>query len=195
MPLYLPTWPGPSEMTPRPISARNETRPGYGGPVGRNLRPGTRWAWDIALPPMSYEESLLWDDLLEEGDTVVMPILQPGLDLGTPGAPLVNGVMQSGRTLNLKGLAPGYVFRKGQWLSVISQGQRYAYKSRADATADGAGNIAIPLRTIIRYPLVNSAVVEIAEPKVEGWATPDPDSFKVGTDGLVSPRFTIEERE
>lgn len=195
MPLFLPTWPGPSEMTPRPISARNETRPGYGGPVGRNLRPGTRWAWDIALPPMSYEESLLWDDLLEEGDTVVMPILQPGLDLGAPGAPLVNGAMQSGRTLNLKGLTPGYLFRKGQWLSVISQGQRYAYKSRADATADGAGNLAVPLRTMIRYPLVNSAVVEIAEPKVEGWATPDPDSFKVSTDGLVSPRFTIEERE
>nr|WP_312296128.1 hypothetical protein [Brevundimonas diminuta] len=182
-------------MTPRPISARNETRPGYGGPVGRNLRPGTRWAWDIALPPMSYEESLLWDDLLEEGDTVVMEILQPGLDLGAPGAPLVNGAMQSGRMLTLKGLTPGYLFRKGQWLSVISQGQRYAYKSRADATADGAGNLVVPLRTMIRYPLVNNAVVEIAKPKVEGWATPDPDSFKVGADGLVSPRFTIEERE
>ena len=197
MPLILPVEPGPSIMTPRPIFTRNETRPATGaGPVGRNLRPGTRWAWDIELPPMDYVESLAWDDLLSEDDTVVMEILQPGLVIGDPGAaPLVNGSGQAGRTLNLKGVTPGYVFRKGQWLSVIQNGQRFAYKSSAAATANGVGNIAIPLRTMLRTLLSNNAVVEIAQPMVEGWPTPDPDSFKVGVDGLVAPRFTVEERE
>ncbi len=196
MPLILPTWPGPSSMTPRPIFTRNETRPASGaGPVGRNLRPGTRWAWDIELPAMSYVESLAWDDLLSEDDTVVMEILQPGLVIGAPGAPLINGANQSGRTLNLKGLTPGYVFRKGQWLSLIQNGQRFAYKSSAAATADGSGNMALPLRTMLRVPTLNNAVVEIAQPMVEGWPTIDTDSLTVGVDGLVTPRFTVEERE
>ncbi len=197
MPMYLPTDPGPSTMTPRPIFTRNETRPATGaGPVGRNLRPGTRWAWDAEMPPMEYVESLAWDDLLTEDDTVIMDILQPGLAVGTPGTPLVNGAAQSGRTLNLKGLTPGYVFRKGQWLSVINTGgQRFAYKSSAAATADGTGNIAIPLRTMIRVLLANNAVAEIAEPKAEGWPTVDPDSMAVNVDGFVSLRFTLEERE
>ena len=196
MPLILPTWPGPSSMTPRPIFTRNETRPASGaGPVGRNLRPGTRWAWDIELPAMSYVESLAWDDLLSEDDTVVMEILQPGLVIGAPGAPPINGANQSGRTLNLKGLTPGYVFRKGQWLSLIQNGQRFAYKSSAAATADGSGNMALPLRTMLRVPTLNNAVVEIAQPMVEGWPTIDTDSLTVGVDGLVTPRFTVEERE
>lgn len=196
MPLILPTWPGPSSMTPRPIFTRNETRPASGaGPVGRNLRPGTRWAWDIELPAMSYVESLAWDDLLSEDDTVVMEILQPGLVIGAPGSPLINGANQSGRTLNLKGLTPGYAFRKGQWLSMIQNGQRFAYKSSAAATADGSGNMALPLRTMLRVPTLNNAVVEIAQPMVEGWPTIDTDSLTVGVDGLVTPRFTVEERE
>ena len=183
-------------MTPRPVFARNETRPGYGGSVGRKLRAGTRWAGDVGYPPGSYDDSLAFDDLLTEDETIVADILQPGLAIGDPGSPLVNGAMQSGRTLHLKGLTPGYVFRKGQWLSVISQDQRYAYKSRAAATADGSGNLAVPLRTMIRYPLVHNAVVEIAQPKVEGWATLEQDAHAIdAVDRLVRLRFTIEERE
>lgn len=183
-------------MTPRPVFARNETRPGYGGPIGRNLRPGTRWAWDFEYPPMSYVDSLAFDDLLTEDETIVADILQPGLAIGDPGSPLVNGAMQSGRTLHLKRVEPGYVFRMGQWLSVISEDQRYAYKSRAAATADSSGNLIVPLRTMIRYPLVNNAVVEIAQPKVEGWATLEQDAHAIdAVDRLVRLRFTIEERE
>lgn len=195
MPLILPTDPRPSTMTPRPISARNESRPAYGGPVGRNLRPGTRWAWDIELPPMSYEESLAFDDLLSEDETIVMDILQPGLDTGEPGSPLVDGGGQSGRTLVLKGLTAGYTLKKGQWLSVISGGQRYAYKASAAATAGSGGAMSAPLRTMIRAPLANNAVVEIVQPKAEGWPTVDTDSLTVGVDGLVTLRFTLEERE
>lgn len=194
MALILPTYPGPSSMTPRPIFARSETRPSYGGPVGRNLRPGTRWAWDIAMPPMSYVDSLAWDDLLSEDETVVMEILQPGLVIGNPGSPLVNGGSQLGRTLNIDGLSSGYTIRKGQWLSVIVDGQRYAYKAAAQVSAS-SGAAAVPLRTLIRVPPANNAVVEIAAPKAEGWATVDPDSLTVGVDGLVSLSFTLEERE
>lgn len=198
MPLILPTSPRPSRMTPRPIYTRNETRPATGaGPIGRNLRPGTRWAWDFEYPPMTYVQSLAFDDLLSEDETVVVDILQPGLEIGAPGAPLVNGAGQSGRTLNVKGVTPGYVFRKGQWLSVVGTGgQRFAYKSSAAATANGSGNIAIPLRTMIRVALPNNAVVEIANPKAEGWVTLADDAHAIDAgDRLIYLSFTLEERE
>ncbi len=197
MPLILPSSPRPSKMTPRPISSRNETRPATGaGPVGRNLRPGTRWAWDIQMRPMTYVDALAWDDLLEEGDTVVMDILQPGLVIGNPGAPLIDGANQSGRMLNLKQVEPGYVFRKGQWLSMILNGQRFAYKSRAAATADGTGKLAVPLRTMLRVPTLNNAVVEITKPMAEGWVTLEQDAHEIAADErLVRLRFTLEERE
>lgn len=196
MALILPTSPRPSRMAHRFISARNETRPSSGGPIGRNLRPGTRSAWDFDYPPMSYVKSLAFDDLTTEDETVVVDILQPGLVIGTPGTPLVNGSNQSGRTLNLMGLTPGYVFRKGQWLSIIQGGQRFAYKSSAAATADGSSNMALPLRTMLRLPSVNNALVEIAQPKAEGWVTLDQNAHEISaTDRLVRLRFTLEERE
>ncbi|WP_312144242.1 hypothetical protein [Brevundimonas sp.] len=197
MPFILPTNPRPSKMTPRPIFTRNETRPATGaGPVGRNLRPGTRWAWDLEYPPQSYVASLDWDDVLAEDETCVIDILQPGLAIGSPGTPLINGAGQSGRTLNLKGLTPGYVFRKGQWLSLIQNGQRFAYKASAAATANGSGNLALPLRTMLRVPTLNNAVVEIAQPKAEGWVTLEQDAHAIAADErLVRLRFTLEERE
>lgn len=193
--LVLPTTPAPSSMTPRPISSRNEQRPSSSGPVNRYMQPGTRWAWDIELPPRTYVQSLQWDDLLSEADTVIMKIYQPGLDVGSPGSPLINGSAQTGRTLNLKGLTPGYVFRKGQWISFPVAGQIYAYKVRTETVVGGGGTVALPLLTMLRSPPANNAVVDVAEPKVEGFATVDPASLQVGVDRLVRLRFTIEERE
>jgi hypothetical protein len=193
--LVLPTRPAPSAMTPRPISSRNEQRPASGGPVNRYMQPGTRWAWDITLPPMPYVKSLEWDDLLSESDTVIMKIYQPGLDTGTPGAPQVDGANQIGRTLNLKGLTAGYAFRKGQWISFPVSGQLFAYKVRTAITVGSDGRVALPLLTLLRLPPANNAVVDVAEPRAEGFPTVDPASLEVATDRMVRLRFTLEERE
>jgi len=193
--LVLPTDPGPSKMTPRPISSRNEQRPASQGPVNRYMRPGTRWAWDNTMPPMTYVESLDWDDLLSESDTVIMDILQPGLVIGEPGLPVVDGAGQIGRTLNLKGLTAGYLFRKGQWISVPVNGQLFAYKVRAAITVGSDGKVALPLLTLLRLPPANNAAVDVVRPRAEGFATVDPASLEVGEDRMVRLRFTLEERE
>lgn len=193
--LVLPTRPAPSSMTPRPISSRNEQRPASQGPVNRYMRPGTRWAWDITLAPQSYVASLAWDDLLSESDTVIMKIYQPGLDTGEPGSPLIDGANQIGRTLNLKQVTPGYLFRKGQWISFPVLGQLFAYKVRYAIAAGSDGKVALPLLTLMRLPPANNAVVDVAQPRAEGFATVDPQSLEVGTDRLVRLRFTLEERE
>jgi len=194
--LILPTDPGPRVMTPRFISARGETRPASSGPVTRNLRPGTRSAWDIEMPPLSYPESLAFDDLLSEHETVVMEIQQPDLDTGEPGSPQIDGSGQAGMTLNLKGLAIGYALRKGQWLSFQVAGQWYAYKARAAVTVGADGRAAVPLRTMLRRPPSNNAAVAIKQPLAEGYATVDPDSLTVSAeDRMVRLRFTLEERD
>lgn len=193
--LVLPTDPRPSKMTPRPISSRNEQRPASQGPVNRYMRPGTRWAWDNIMPPMSYVESLEWDDLLSESDTVIMDILQPGLDTGTPGSPVVDGGGQVGRTLNLKGLTAGYLFRKGQWISFPVQGQLFAYKVRTAITVGSDGKVALPLLTLLRLPPANNAIVDVAQPRAEGFATVDHGSLEVAEDQMVRLKWTLEERE
>ena len=97
--------------------------------------------------------------------------------------------------LNLKGLTPGYVFRKGQWISFPVLGQLFAYKVRTMTTVAGDGRVALPLLTLLRLPPANNAVVDVAQPRAEGFATIDPQSLEVGTDRLVRLRFTLEERE
>ena len=134
----LPSWPGPSSVTPRPISSRNEQRPSSSGPVNRYMQPGTRWAWECVMPPMTYVESLAFDDLLSEADTVRWQIPQPGLPTGTPGTAIVDGpgtalanaAAEFSPCLVVQGMTPSYAFRKGQWISFEIAGQTFAYKAR-----------------------------------------------------------------
>ncbi len=195
MALVLPTWPGPRRMSPRPIYARNELVPTYGGPESRLIRPGTRWAWEVEYPPMTYVESLAFDDILSERDTLIMEILQPGLDTGSPGPLAVDGANQAGLLLRLKNGAPGYTFVKGQWITVPVDDQLYAYKTSAAAVVGSDGKIALPLRTMLRMPPAVNTAAEVVQPRAEGFATPADDAFTFNEDGLVRLRFTLKERE
>jgi hypothetical protein len=192
--LTLPTSPSPRSVTPRLVSARNELTPAFGGTVQRLNRKGSRYALDVEMPPMRYADALAWDDILSETDTVLMPVPQPDLVLGAPGSPLVNGAGQAGNALAIDSLTPGYVIRKGQWFSVIANSRRYLYRASAAATANGSGQVTVGLRTMLRYPPADNAVVEIAVPMIEGFARVSDDAFMVGIERLVSLKFTIEER-
>lgn len=178
------------------------------------------------MPPMTYSDSLDWDDILSEDDTVRMEIPQPGIDVGAPGMPVADGTVpepwnRSGRYILARNMTPSYIVRKGHWLSVEIDGQIYAYKVRAfhiattglpgpvtfsDGTtfSDGsyfsqepppAGLAMIPLLTMLRKPIPADALINIANPMMEGFATVDPSSLEIGLDGFVRLRFTIEERE
>lgn len=191
--LILPTDPAPADMGIAMISAKNELAPAFGGAEQELLRKGTRYALTFMMPPMSYVTSMDWDDLMAEGDTVVMRIHQPGFDTGSPGTPRVNGAGQGGTTLAIDGLTPGYVIRKGQFLSVISAGQRFLYRAKASVTATaGAANVQV--RTMLRRPPNDNDVVEIAQPMIEGFVR-DLGEWRVGVDRLVGLKFTVRERE
>lgn len=194
MPLTLPTSPAPALLTPRLVTARNELRPAFGGSTQRLNRKGSRYAFDVEMPPMRYADALAWGDIETEDDTVVMLLPQPGVALGELGDPRIKGANQSGSTLIVDGLLSGKVVGRGWWLSVLDGSRRWLYRTAASATADGSGETSLPLRTMLRAPHSDNAIVNIATPYVEGFATLADDAMAVGTDQLVRLKFTIEER-
>lgn len=190
--LVLPTDPAPANMGIVLISAKNVLAPAFGDGEQELLRKGSRYALTFQMPPMRYVTSMEWDDLMAEGDTVVMKVHQPGFDTGAPGTPRVNGAGQSGTALVIDGLTNGYVIRKGQFLSVITQGRRFLYRAKASVTASG-GAATVPLRTMLRFPPADNDVVEIAQPMIEGFVR-DLGEWSVGVERLVGLQFTVRER-
>ena len=191
--LTLPTDPAPANMAIALVSAKNTLTPAFGGAEQELLRKGTRYALTFSMPVMTYVQSMEWDDLMAEGDTVLMRVFQPGLVIPNPGTPLVKGAGQAGTSLVIDGLPNGYVIRKGQFLSVVSAGQRFLYRAKANATSV-AGTATVPLRTMLRRPPNDNDVVEIAQPMIEGFVR-DLGEWAVGVDRLVGLQFTVRECE
>ena len=194
MSLILPTSPAPASMTVALISTKNTLTPATGGDEQEIRRKGSKYALTFSTPVMTYVRSMDWSDLHAEGETVVMRVFQPGFDTGYPGTPLVKGGGQIGSALVIDGLTPGYVISKGQFISVITGGQRFLYRARADVTASGTGEAAVLLGTLLRRPPADNAVVEIAQPMIEGFVR-DLGEWTVGVDRLVRLQFTVRERE
>jgi len=192
--LTLPTDPAPANMAVALVSAKNTLTPAFGGTEQELLRKGTRYALTFSMPPMTYVQSMEWDDLMAEGDTVLMRVFQPGLVIPNPGTPMVKGAGQAGTSLVIDGLPAGYVIRKGQFLSVVSAGQRFLYRAKASATANGSGEATVALRTMLRRPPNDNDVVEIAQPMIEGFVR-DLGEWAVGVERLVGLQFTVRERE
>ncbi len=193
MPLTLPTTPAPASMSWAKISAANVLTPAFGGAEQELNRKGTRWALTFNMPPMTYVQWMDWSDLEIEGQTILMRVYQPGLDIGSPGAPLANGV-STGTSLVIKGLTPGYVIRKGQWVTHVTAGQRFLYRAAAAATANGSGIATVTLSHMLRRPTAANDVIEIAQPMIEGFVR-DLQEPSVGVDRLVGLQFTVRERE
>lgn len=192
----LPSTPGALSIEPELITARNNLVPAFGGPEQRRNRMGSRYALKVRLEPMIYEDAQDWADLDDETDTCVWTIPQPDLDIGAPGTPLVAGADQAGANLDLDGLTPHYVFRKNQWITVITDGQRYCYRVRSETIAGADGTVTVPLRTMLRVPPADNDTVEVAQPKIEGFVTVDEGAWRIdGEDRLIRLSFTIKERE
>lgn len=194
MPLLLPNEPGPASMAIGMVRTSNDLSPAFGGADQQIRRKGSRYALAFTMPPMDYVDAMPWmADLGAEGDTVVMEVYQPGLVIPPAGTPAVNGTGQAGALLSIKGLPAGYVIRKGQFFTLIQQGQRYLYRAAQTATANGSGVVSVPLQTMLRRPPTDGDVVEIEVPKIEGFVR-NFDDPEVEQDHLVILTFTVRER-
>lgn len=168
--ITLPTTPGPVASDIRLVQQGGLVASELGGAGQIVSRTGARFACDVELPPMDPANSRAWFAALvtafREGGRFTLR--QVGLTIGTPGAPLVNGGSQTGQTLVIDGVTPGYVFRIGQGVHVATGGRRYFYPIAQAVTANGSGQASLTLAVPLRASPADNSPVEVAAPTIEG---------------------------
>lgn len=194
MALALPDCPWPATMTPRLITGRADLRTAWGGLGPRLNRGASRYAVDIALPVLTYQDAQEWSAIDDEDATVTLLVRQPGLDTGAPGLPKVKGAAQSGSSLLIDGLSAHYVIRKRQFLSITTGGRLYLYRAKAEVVADASGEATVTLETMLRVSPADNDVIELANPRIEGYPMPAQGTWETNSAGHVALSFAIEER-
>ncbi|SNS53108.1 hypothetical protein SAMN06295912_108114 [Sphingomonas laterariae] len=199
MAILLPSTPGIRGATPSLIDAGAVLAGGPGSAAQKLNRLGTRHALTVRLPLMRSEPlGRIYAARLRQAqrDGAIITFPQDGLTIGSPGAPLVNGAGQTGMTINLDGFAAGYQVREGQFFSIIIGSRRYLYSARTATTANGSGQMALPIMPMIRVSPPDNAVCEFAAPKIEGFLTGGQIDWEVLREPFTQiPDFTISEAE
>lgn len=197
MSILLPQPRLPQKAVPRLIDAGAVQQGGPGGVAQRLNRLGNRFALDVAYPRLRPEPdgrvvASRVRRALTEG--ALFPFPQPGLTIGSPGTPVVNGAGQQGSTLALRGFAPNYLVREGQFFSIVHGGRRYLHQAREDWLADGAGAMLLPIVPMLRIAPADGATCEFAQPYIEGYITAGAAEIEQTIAKSMIPQITITER-
>lgn len=192
----LPLSPAPRDASPVPMDFGANLEPPLGGEVQRIDRLGSRWSIQVEMPPMKHEPNgrVFVSRLIRgisEGVRMAFPLL--GFDPGAPGSPVVSGSGQSGRTLNIKNATAGYVFKEGQFFSLIRGTRRHLYKVDADVTVSGGGTAALPIWPMLRAQHLDGDVLEVTEPKIEGLITADQLAWQMSLGDFSGLSFELRE--
>jgi hypothetical protein len=126
----------------------------------------------------------------QEGLRVPYPLLH---SQGSPGSPLLNGAVNSGRTLVLDGFTPGYFCKEGYVLSLVKSGQHFLHTVRTGGRANASGELTITLNELVRDTFADNTVVNFAKPMIEGLVEGDTWAWGVAIDRVTPIEFTLEE--
>lgn len=163
--------------------------------IDRIDRKGSRYALDCSFGPYYPEEGRQMVARLirgkQEGVEIAFPLQ---VNQGSPGSPLVDGAVSTGRSLNIKGLTPGYFAKEGFWLSIVEGGQHYLHNIWAGGRADVNGDLTVTLNEMIRASISDEAVIHLAKPKMQGLVIGDDAQWRASVDRVVPIQFSIEEQ-
>ncbi len=183
------------DFTSRLVPPAAESVSAFGTNRQHFVRLGRHWRFDVTLHAMLQAKALESSVLDDDTDTMVWEIPQADLQAANEGTPLVDGGGQLGSTLNVDGITPGYVIKRGAFISITTSSRRYVYQVTAQATASGAGEAALSIQPPLRVSPNNNDTVEIAAPKVEGLASWSGMTRHRRVGNIVrGMAFTIEER-
>jgi hypothetical protein len=159
------------------------------GSSTRVNRMGNHFAIELELPPIREEPdgrtlSALLRLAKREGALYRFP--QPGLAIGVPGSPVVDGTVAGGTSLPLRGLTPHYAIRFGQFLSLVHAGVRYLHSAAAAVIADASGEATVTVDPMLRTNLSDGDTVELAKPMIEGWLGGDSVGWRAMTEPFTS---------
>lgn len=191
------------DLTGIPIAEASPRILDFGGVVGSEIggaslrvnRLGTRWAWRFRTVPLRMGASgRYWSGMLAQArwTGARLKVSQPEIVIGDPGAP-VAAATPSGRVVAVSGLTPGYPVRRGLWLSFErAAGDRYLDMNLNDVAANGSGQATLLIQNLLRAPLAAGDVVNMVNPKIEGWLT-GLDSWTIDRGRMTVFEFVIEE--
>jgi len=186
---------GPRIATPALIDKSLTQRSAGPGPTNYIPRKGSRYRVQVTMGPFYSEKARDYvADLIagkSEGIRISYPLQwsQSGC-----GALQVDGAGQGGTTLNIKGGTPGFMVRKGFFLSIEDEnGQHYLHNVKSPVRIGADGKAALPIKPELRHPFLNNATVHMAKPMVEGFVDGNEWSWELAGDGVTPIVFTIEE--
>ncbi|MFN3584832.1 hypothetical protein [Phenylobacterium sp.] len=195
MAIVLPASPAPARAKPRLVQFGLDLKPPTGAEAQRALRLGTRYAVELAYPPMTKAQfDDLFGALLDAAtqETTVVAEYPQGAGGGV-GAPLVNGGGQTGSTLNADGLTAGVAIPRGRFFSFQAGGRHYLHATRQAVTASGGGAAALPIGPMLRASPADNAALEFVAPKIEGFVGIDEIAWDHDEAGIYRIAFTITE--
>lgn len=194
--VILPASPSPMETGWEYIDFGGSLSGPIGGTDQRINRNGNRFALNVQMPPMEAHDARYWIAALTRGQRygVQLKLLQPEIDIGAPGAPLVDGDGQAGDVLNIKGMTPRYPLVVGQWFNHVQGGNRYLYQITGSASADGTGDVAAQIEPPLRAEAMDDDVLDFGSPVIEGLLVGQGQTWTVDTAIHTGLAFTIRER-
>lgn len=194
----LPDHPTPAAATPALIDFGAFLTPSLGGPIQRVERMGSRFKIACAMPPMP--NPILgrqWVSRLIRGkqEGARMPWPLQGFDPGTPGDILVSAAGAAGRSLPIKTATPNYVFREGQFFSIVISAKHYLYMVTAETFASATGTATLPIEPMLRVSPPLNAVCHFGKPMVEGFIQGDSFAWEMSLAHFVGMSFELTEME
>lgn len=184
-----------ADCSPIPLLFGTVIKPPQGGAYEAVDRLGDRWAMHFVTRPMAMEPDgrSIAADLTQAlklgGMARVAPPNLPAVDYGSP---TVASDTAAGKSVPITGGTPGRPFRKGQWVSLVVDGQRYLDRLTADGWLNGSGAGTLSIANLLRVPLTMGDAVELTAPRIEGTIEGGFAERWIKT-RLVYYEFTIEE--
>jgi hypothetical protein len=195
--IELPSHPAPQGASAGLIDFGGFLTPGLGGEVQRIDRMGNRFKLAVTMPPMrSVDKGRIFVSRLIRGKTegVLMEFPLLGFKPGSPGAPVVDGAGQSGRTLVVKDCTPNYVWREGQFFSLIHAGRRYLHNVDEEAICNSSGEVELSISPMLRIEPDDEDVIEAGKPMIEGFVMGEEWSWSMSLEHHINLDFELVER-
>jgi len=194
----LPDHPQPASAAPALLDFGAFLTPSLGGPVQRVERMGSRFKIACSMPPMPNPQlGRQWVAKLirgkQEGARMAWPL--QGFDPGTPGDILVAAAGAAGRSLQVKAATPYYVFREGQFFSVVISGRHYLYMVTAEVIASATGTATLAIEPMLRVSPPLNAVCYFGKPMVEGFIFGESFQWEMALANFVGMSFELAEME
>jgi len=196
----LPESPAPQGATVSFVDYGSTLTPTLGGTEQRINRLGSRFALNVALPPMkNKEKGRVWISRLIRGmsEGVRMPFPLSGIDPGSAadiGLPTIFLDGHTGRELRINNFTPGYKVKEGQFFSIETDGNHYLYQASEDQTVNPVGALYLEINPLLRVPHRHGDRCHFLKPMIEGFIEGDTWKWDYALDHYVEMQFKIKER-